>query len=894
MSTKIDHLIINGPYSEPTEHWAYLSETQSFERRDGRRPAGYWRSTGNNRKGLDDQGEFVELALVNQIRPRVRAWVKAGYPNITGTTRKLLDHWVTKAERNEQQLFWCQLEAIETAIWLLEAPDNERFGIDIPSDSDWIRICFKLATGAGKTVVMAMIVAWQALNKIASPQDARFSKNILVVAPGITVRDRLRVLEASNPENFYEQFSIVPPAMWQELLQAKILVRNWHALAPIREDSGPKVVKKGAESDEAFVHRVVPEFNGSKNILVINDEAHHCHRPTGEESKEEKEQATIWISGIDRIHGARGIVRVYDLSATPFKPTGKNNRGELLFPWIVSDFGLNDAIESGLVKTPKVAVRDDSVQTRKLQSRFFHIYQHVKEDLNRRADKKEGIPDLLKSAIEILGADWLKAKDNWGKIGIKVPPVLIIISNRAETANRIEYAITQGYTAVKELGQKAGLLVMHQDALDALESEEGETKDERTKIERARFNTVGKEGKPGAPVQCVLGVNMLSEGWDARTVTHILGVRAFSSQLLCEQVIGRGLRRWSYDVNPDTGKLDPEYVTVFGVPFTYLPVESDGATPTTEKPKTEIKPMPERADMEIRWPHVIRVEQKLSYLLDLEWGRIKHLVLSAEDTPTAVEIAPVIDGKPDFSKVAPVDLQKLAENHRLQTMKLQSAVQLHERFAGNWPGDPASHISQLVSVLDKFIESDRLQLKVPLFQRELWERIILALNVQRIGNHIAEFIKHSSVEEPIAVLDPVRPIRSTGSAMAWRTSKPTQPVQKSQMSHIVIDSSWESVGLEFERDRIQGLQSWAKNDHLGFEIYYLWQGMTRTYYPDFLIKFSDNRIMILEVKGQGSDQTKAKHAAAEEWVRAVNALGDFGKWEFKVLWDPKNLFDVVK
>ncbi len=897
MSQKtIDKLIINGAYTEPTRYWAYVRERQEFELREGRRKAGYWKLSGVGRKDNDDLGEFVELELVNKIRPRVQKWRDENYPNVTGTTRKLLEYWRDREQR-EYPFFFCQLEAAETAIWLTEASPSEKQGIDLPSQPEgWQRQCFKMATGSGKTVVMSMLIAWQALNKIASPTDTRFSKNILIIAPGLTVRDRLRVLRPEREDNFYQQFGIVPSSMWQELLQAKIIVENWHTLAPINDNYGPKVVKKGTESDEAFTRRVVPDFGSARNILVLNDEAHHCHRPSPAEDKQEKEKATIWVSGIDRIHRARGLLRAFDLTATPFRPTGRNNRGEELFTWIVSDFGLNDAIESGLVKTPRIAVRDDSVNMNKdLRSKLFHIYPEVKDDLNRRAEPHEGLPDLLSNAIDILGGDWLREKDDWKKLRptIKTPPVMIMICNRTETAARIEYAVKNGHIATQELGD--GLIRIDQDALDKIESEEGEklikNKRELTEELREKVNTVGKEGKPGEQVQCVIGVNMLSEGWDAQTVTHILGVRAFTSQLLCEQVVGRGLRRIDY-----SNLSEPDYVTVFGVPFTYLPIEDTGKPPEPPPPKTKIAPIAERAALEIRWPHVLRVDYKLNYFLELDWNKLKPLELSTEDARTVVEVAPVIDGKPDLTRLTELDLMKFGEEKRFQTLKLQAAVRLREKFKENWEGDPASHVSQLLKIIDEFVVSEKLVVKVPKFQHaELLKRIVISLNLQKIVDHIGQFIKSSSSENPVAIFDTVRPVRSTATAFVWYTSKPTRPVQKSQISHVVAGSNWEgSMAFEFERDRIPGLVSWVKNDHLGFEIYYTWKGSLHTYFPDFIIKFEGNRHLLLEVKGQKTDQDNAKWSAAEEWVKAVNLNGNFGKWEFKTIERPSDVFEIVK
>jgi len=899
-SKSIDQLIINNPYIEPREYWLYIPESKNFERKPGRRKAGYWRAKGKTKQDSEDPGEFKELPLVNRIRPRVKSWREKGYPNVTGVTKRLLDFWHDASQR-ELPLFWCQFEAVETAIWLTEASDAEKQGIDIPADNgEWERQCLKLATGTGKTVVMAMIIAWQALNKMANPKDPRFSKHILIIAPGLTVRDRLQVLLPDNQNNYYQNFTLVDSTMWQELLQAKIEVTNWHTLAPYNENYGPKVIKKGPESDEAFVRRVLPDFGSAKNILIINDEAHHCHRPTGEEDQAEKDKATIWVSGIDKINRARGVLKAFDLTATPFRTAGRNVQSEQLFGWIVSDFGLNDAIESGLVKTPKVAVRDDSVLDKDLKSKFFRLYEYVKEDLNRRADQHEGLPDLVRNAVNILAADWLQSKDAWREQGRETPPVLIMVTNRIETAARLEYSIENGYFAVDELNDRSKILRIDQDALDKIESDEEEkldkTKRELVEIEREKFNTVGKRGEAGEQIQCVIGVMMMSEGWDARTVTHILGLRAFTSQLLCEQVVGRGLRRISYDINQETGLFDPEYVTVFGVPFTFLPAEGQEKTPGPEKPQTKIEPIPERDNLKIEWPHVLRVDYKLNYFLDLDWDKLGTLVLSAEDCPTIVEVAPAIDGRPRFDQISEINLDKLAEDSRLQKSKLQAAVRLHERFGKNWKGDPGSHISQLVQIIDKFLESDKLLMKVPIFAgTDKLKNIIVALNIQAIVNHVGNFIRSSSQDAPLAVLDPVRPKRSTATAASWYTSKPTQPVNKSQISHIVVDSGWEgSLAFELERNRIPDLISWAKNDHLGFEIYYLWQGQVHPYWPDFIIKFKNDRHLIIEVKGQTKEQDKAKWQAAKEWVEAVNVNGNFGKWEFKVLEDPKDIFEVVK
>jgi type III restriction enzyme len=435
----IDRLIINSPYEEPQRYWRYNRDKHTFTLVEGdRRPAGYVIASESS-KAFDDPGQFVEIALVNQIRPRVKQWRSDGYPGVTGITKRLLEQWTNPEEFETRRFFFCQLEAVETLIWLAEAPAADKVGIEIPSDGGEIdRLCAKMATGSGKTIVMAMVIAWQVLNKVTYAQDTRFSKNVLAIAPGLTVRSRLGVLEISHPANYYEAFRIVPEALMEKLRQGNVLVRNWHALNWENEDRIKKkrsVDKRGAKSDEAYVRDVLGKMASASNILVVNDEAHHAWRvPAGSKirgvSKDDLEEATKWVGGIDRINRARGILRAYDFSATPFAPSGKKSTEEALFGWIVSDFGLNDAIESGLVKTPRVVVRDDAIPAAKTyKSRLYHLYNDptVKSDLNRKAEAHEPLPDLVLNAYHLLGYDWRETAEAWKGAGFRTPPVMITV-----------------------------------------------------------------------------------------------------------------------------------------------------------------------------------------------------------------------------------------------------------------------------------------------------------------------------------------------------------------------------------------------------------------------------------------------------------------------------------
>jgi type III restriction enzyme len=902
MPKAIDKLIINSPFKEPNKYWSYNQETADFELKDGRRPAGYYVLSRTEDRKQSDQGIPVEIDLVNRIRPRVDDWRNRNYPNVTRITKELLGYWRSQDVRRFP-MFFCQIEAIETAIWLTEANDGEKQGLDIPKDADLDRLCFKLATGTGKTVVMAMIIAWQALNKIANLQDARFSKTIVVLAPGITVKDRLQVLKPEETNNYYQDFQLVPPDMWQDLLSAKVVVTNWHNLAPIKKNSGPKVIKKGLESDEAFVRRTLPEINGVKNILIINDEAHHCHRPDEDEREEEKEKATIWWEGLRRIQSARGMLCVFDLSATPFRPMGHNNTSEMLFPWIVSDFGLNDAIESGLVKTPRVAIRDDAQLTisldNELRSKLFHIYPQEKENLNLK-DESAGLPDLVKTALSILTADWLaKYEYDRQNSNLKIPPVLISICNSIYTSSRLyKHLVDGGFGVPMELQDASKIIRIDQDALDKIETGEDAdlgSKKEQIIKERDKFNTVGKEGKPGQDIRSVIGVNMLSEGWDARNVSHILGLRAFASQLLCEQVVGRGLRRISYEIGQD-GLFEPEYVTVFGVPFTILPVEGneDGPPKPPPLPKIKVGPMPERTDKEIQWPNVLRAEKQLRYYLEFDFDKIAPLTLSAQNTPTLVDIAPVIDGRPNVDQISQISLDKLIDTYRFESEMVRAVAQLVERNASNWSGDQGHKFSQLYDLVKQFIESPKLIVKGPEDTTGRFRKILITLNMQKIVEHLQHAIHQNNKEEPVAIFDPVRPVRSTRHAQAWFTSKPVMPIKESQMSHLVADSEWEGrLAVALEQGRIKDLISWFKNDgHIQFAINYVFQGEYRTYWPDFIVKRTNNRYLIVEVKGQPLEQDMAKWAAAEDWVKAVNAEGKFGIWEFKILKSPDDIFEM--
>jgi|CXWL01.1.fsa_nt_gi type III restriction enzyme len=911
MSAIIDRLIINSPFEVPQSHWNYDREKRKFTKLNGRRQAGYLVASKDSQV-YDDPGEFRELELVNRIRSRVDAWKNNNYPGITGITKRLLEHWKNPNIR-VNKFFFCQIEAIETLIWVVEAPPNEKQGIIIPSDGGLFeRVCCKMATGSGKTIVMGMLIAWQVLNKVTYPTDTRFSKNILVMSPGLTVKRRLEVLYPSSKKNIYADFQIVPDSLLDKLRQAKIIVHNWHVLMPLDEPK-KSVVKKGPESNEAFTKRILGDMAQSKNIIVINDESHHAWRvnPNVEVKidKDELEEATKWIEGLDRIHSTRNIVKCFDFSATPFVPSGKNVNDESLFGWIVSDFSLNDAIESGLVKTPRIAVRDDSGKfDRQYRSRFYHIYRDddVKPDLVRNnAKPEEPLPDLVKNAYVLLGQDWLATKREWDKSNSLVPPVMITVCNVTATAARVFESFKQNAFNLESLGEADKILHIDSKVLKQAESKDVEElkqeSDESEKLSskdygeqlREIVDTVGKIGKPGQHIRNIIAVQMLSEGWDATNVTHIMGLRAFTSQLLCEQVVGRGLRRTSYEIN-DEGLFEPEYVNIFGVPFTFLPHEGgDSSPPAPTLAQTRIQPDPEKIQYEISWPNIDRIERIFPSKITLDVNDTKPLELKSNDFSLTVDMSGVISGKPVLETMSELDLVKLDAKIRTQWIIFQAAKQILPEIKQDWKGSPEDLMMQLVKIVEGFIESDKITILNVDESDEIRRRLIIAFNLTKIVKHIASEIKISNTQERKLVLNRENPIKSTGNMQPWYTRKPNDPTLHSHINFTVHDSRWEAAATQ-ELERNSQVESWAKNDHLGFKILYLFNGILHEYWPDYLVRLKNGITLVLEIKGEDSEQNRAKREALKEWVEAVNEDGKFGAWSWDVAFDPGDVRTIIK
>ena len=928
-------LIINSPYECPQFYWQ--DGNQKLTLTTGRRPAGYEIFDTRNHKRRTES-----LDTVNQIRQRVDEWRVADYAGVTPVTRQLLSHWYDQSAR-QLPFYFCQLEAIETLIWWVEGTAEFKQGVSVHGDGGaWERLCNKMATGSGKTTVMAMIITWQVLNALQYPKRNKdFSKVVFMVAPGLTVKERLQVLRPSHPQNYYDQFGLCPSeALRQKLNQVELLIENWHSLMPLKEQER-SIVKKGAESDKAFVKRVLGKLADYKDILIINDEAHHAYRKPAEvkiSKKEAEEQgidleeATRWIEGLDRIHKVLRIQRCFDLSATPFAPTGKTNTEQGLFDWIVSDFGLNDAIEAGLVKTPRVVVRDSAIPDAKtLRPKLYHLYREdeVNSDLSRRgAEPHEALPQLVQQAYTLLGADWREAYESWQKAGHKSPPVMLTVCNKTETAARIEYYFNKGDAFWPELCAPNKTLRVDSRVLEKAEIGETSSTDKdyearlqqivdatnlptdrkekllglkKEELLREIVDNVGKQGRAGQDIQKVISVAMLSEGWDAKNVTHIMGLRAFTSQLLCEQVIGRGLRRVAYDMEAVVGAdgvtrqlFKPEYVNIFGVPLSiFQDVGDGGEAPPSPKSSTQIETLAERNSMEIKWPNVVRVDTVLTPVLSIDWQKVSALTLDPANTPITVDIAPALGGAADWNKVTTIDLEQLPDEFRLQRLVFKAARKAFDSLQQSFKGNKEYLVLQLIRLIEQFLKQDKLDIPSLFHQDPLRKRILITLNMDVVIQHLLRYLVEQNHECIEPVFDSEFPIGSTQNMRTWYTTKPCLPTVKSQISHVVGDSGWEGyVANVLEKSPL--VQSYAKNDHLGFQIYYLWNGSKRRYIPDLLIRLTNGKTLILEVKGQDSEMAKAKLAATKAWVEGVNHKGGFGVWASDILFEPAKIHDVLE
>jgi type III restriction enzyme len=966
----IENPILNTPFAEPTRHWHIGKDGITDQIVEKRRRSTYFIPIPPPKKktqqlalqeALTEERE-TENELINQIRQVVGEWRLGRYQGVTPTTRTLLEYWTDPGR--ERRLFFCQIEAVETVIYLAEVAD--RFG------QGWIRqklrleneahnpglyrLAVKMATGSGKTVVIAMLIAWQALNKLANQQDARFSDTFLIVTPGITIKDRLRVLLPNDPQNYYEERDILRPDQLVRLQQAQIVITNFHAFS-LREkpefnaSSLTKKVLAGPggdltrfkESPGEMVRRVCRALGTKKNVVVINDEAHHCYRERPqieeqafgaderEEVKRNRETARVWISGLTAVAKKLGVRAVYDLSATPFFLGGSGYPEGDLFPWVISDFSLVDAIESGIVKIPRVPVSSNQVSGD--MPAYRDLWRRIRMDLPKKGAKslvggtEPYLPKLLETALMSLYENYALYHNVWRGAGEHgMPPVFIVVCNNTAVSKLVHdyiagwqrtlpdgaVAITPGALPLFSNEEHGAWRARPRTMLiDSAQIDSGAGMDEtfkrvaRNEIDefkadlRQRFpdrnadeitdedllrevlNTVGKPGRLGESILCVVSVSMLTEGWDANTVTHILGIRAFGTQLLCEQVVGRGLRRMSYE--PDVnGMFAPEYAEVYGVPFSFIPAAGTLAQPPEPKIHHRVRALPERAALEIRFPHVIGYRYELpAERITATFGDETKLVLTTDDVPTETVLDPIV------GESTKTNLDALRGRREQEVAFFLSKRVVESQFGIDAARERPWLFPQVLEIVKRWMR-ECLICKDNTFP----QMVLIAEYSYAAAERIYKAIVRSTVggTRLVARLRDYDPIGTT-AGVSFDTTKNVYEARKSHLNYVVLDSGWEAKVAE-ALEAMPEVSAYVKNDdRVGLRIPYTIEGIARVYVPDFIIRwrFGEDRevFAIVEVTGERRKEKAAKASEARDlWVPGVNALLEFGRWAFVEITDP--------
>jgi len=874
--------IINDAFTEPDRHWQF-SANEPPQLVDGRREAGYLPPDPSGAGELDVTAATVPLDLVNDLRDRLRAWRTDGYVGATEVTRALLAHWFDSDRESGLRPFFAQQEALETLVFLVESPADRRVGISIPQVEAYQRWCTKMATGTGKTLVMAMTIAWCVLNKSAARTDTRFTDAVLVVGPNLTVKQRLAGLDPHQPGSEYEAFGLIPPHLSGLLGHARVMVTNWHQLAAAT-DPKRSVLKRGQESDAAFCRRVLgPGLGSKRRVLVLNDEAHHAYRHEAPPQKRGEdaaavEQATVWIDGLARIHRDREILRCHDFSATPMYPAGSGHPAGALFEWIVSDFSLVDAIESGLTKIPRIPTDDNAGS---LVPRYRNLWAHVRDALPRGAsdadpegDRGSSVTDYLTridGPLKQLAGEWEATFERWRDAGRPVPPAMIVICADTALAEVVDLHIAQKAGAAPGLANTGGALRTLR--IDSKLLKQAEDRDEVTDgsdhAERIRrlVATVGKPGQPGQDIRCVISVAMLSEGWDASNITQILGLRAFSSQLLCEQVVGRGLRRSSHD---DLSVA--EYVDVYGVPFQMLPFAKGGGGPIAPPPKsTSVVALRDRTDHEIRFPRVVSIVNDVGDTLILDRDAVVRVEVDPSNDPTITRVTGIGSTTPDDQ-----DRNRTYANFREQKLvfEIASLIVKGQEFA--------NHLFPQAVEQVRWVLANKVHFAAGVDRGELENQFYKSVLVQRIRDQLRSGLQHPGRLLP--VLDEYQ-AEGTTAAVNFRTTKNVEPATKSHLNVTVCDSELERA-IAQQLDADPRVQAYAKNDHVFFEIPYRFDGRNLRYIPDFLVRLDNGTTLILEGKGRATSRDASKASAAQRWVAAVNADGRWGHWSYHVAYAP--------
>ena len=405
---------------------------------------------------------------------------------------------------------------------------------------------------------------------------------------------------------------------------------------------------------------------------------------------------------------------------------------------------------------------------------------------------------------------------------------------------------------------------------------------------------------PGRDVRCIVSVGMLTEGWDCSTVTHIIGLRPFMSQLLCEQVVGRGLRRRSYEVGPDQ-RLTEEVSTVFGVPFEIIPFKASKEGPPQPPPKRHhVHALPERANLEITFPRVEGYRQAIRNHITVNWDSLASIVLDPLKIPPEVEVKaglPNNQGRHTVmgpGKLVSLDLNPYRKEKRLQELAFELARDLTRDYLKQSDCQAPAHVlfPQVVTIVQRYLNekvkpippADRLDIFLSPYYGWVIERLAEAIQPDAAEGEAAELPRLESNRAP-----------GTTSEVDFWTSRDVREVLKSHVNFVVADTKvWEQSAAS-TIDKHERVQAFVKNAGLGFAIPYLHNGQPHDYIPDFIIRLKGDppRHLILETKGF-DDLADIKAQAALRWVNAVNADGKFGTWGYALAKKPEEVATKIQ
>ena len=1031
---EVENPIINSPYEEPRNHWNIHKFNEPRIEPGRRAPTYFYSSPNANAASAQEHllGNEETLDLVESIREPLSKWRELalkGEGGVTRVTMELLKHW--RREGRAQRLFFAQLEAAETIIFLTEARSDFLQGINIATDEPsaakiaegytaFRRRCCKMATGTGKTTVMAMLAAWSILNKVNNKTDARFSDTVLVLCPNVTIRERLAEINPQRGEgSIYYTRDLVPEKndMREQLKQGRLLTVNWHVLEPQNMQREGKVIKKGKrvlvretihiaqrnftargkryltestlrarivanalkllepiyddsgaltkaeveterymETDAALVRRVLDkELGANKNILVFNDEAHHAYRLHVDDNDQERnsqnaselddedyyyDSATVWVDGLDRVHKLRGINFCVDFSATPYFLGRAGSQTNKAFPWTVSDFSLQDAIESGLVKIPQLAKRDPSGTT---FPGYYNIWEWIRNKLTAGElggalgnINPEAVLNHAHHAVRMLADNWREQFNALQQAKEPRPPVFILVCKTKKLADVVHDWIANNnppgdvapldFPELHNSEARINTILVYSDMQKDMDS--GSAKNDETRWMRYTLDTIGKidwprdrQGRvqyptdfeeladkmgrekhpPGRDVRCIVSVSMLTEGWDCNTVTHILGLRPFMSQLLCEQVVGRGLRRLSYEVN-ENGLMDEEVAYVLGVPLSLFTLKKSRGAPPPPQKRYHIFAESNRAQYKIDFPRVDGYQQAIGGDIVCDMEQIDPLHIDGIDIPSEADLGPHLQTEQGYPAVPTpgdlreVNLQDYRANFRLQKSVYRLAAQLTQYCAQMESCQIPRQIlfAKLVNFVREFYET-KVTADPPGDKRDLFLSPYYRWAIKSIKANIRS-AELSGAPPELPRYEHSRGPGSTAEVDFYTVREP-YPVSKSHLNAIVPSTEQFEQQAAYHLEHDDRVFCFVKNEGMGFAIPYFYKGEPHEYIPDFIVRLQSKnadaddarslRFLILETKGvsrhkTANEKVKAKELGAIRWVKAVNADGVHGQWHYEI------------